>query len=139
MMVLLLVHDISPPRCGAGLGEGGELAGWDYATGAEFCKFGEEVAEFLVKDVEGWSTIAEWWREEMRRDRGKSILTFNEQVKNWKDLLDAERLRSTIAAARPDEKWSANFSTSKEEMLKWVDERIDALRKQLGLSPSYFR
>jgi hypothetical protein len=55
-------------------------------------------------------------------------------VEAWKDLLDAERTRATTAATL-DETWSRNFTTSKEDMLKSLDERIEGLRKKLGLAP----
>jgi len=69
-----------------------------------------------------------------RPRRGSDYPRFNEKVKDWNDLLDAERTRTTIGAT-PDEKWAETFTTTKEEMLKSVDERIEGLRKKLGLAP----
>lgn len=51
----------------------------------------------------------------------------------WNDLLWAERIRETIMTM-PDKKWSENFATSKEEMLRSVGTRIRELRKKLGLA-----
>jgi hypothetical protein len=51
----------------------------------------------------------------------------------WNDLLWAERIREKIITM-PEKKWSENFATSKEEMLRSVDTRIRELRNKLGLA-----
>jgi hypothetical protein len=65
---------------------------------------------------------------------GTDPLRFRERVKDWKELLEFERTRTTIEAT-PDEKWAETFTSTREETLNEVDERIDTLRKKLGLLP----
>jgi hypothetical protein len=81
---------------------------------------------------DGLGPVARRCKEKPRR--GKDAEEFSDKVTGWKDLLDAERTRVTITTT-PDEKWSENFATPKEQMLKSVDERIHRLRKKLGLVP----
>jgi hypothetical protein len=68
-----------------------------------------------------------------RPRRRKDSPEFAERVKDWNELLDAERTRTTIVNT-PHEKWSENFTTTKDEILASVDTRIAELRRKLGLA-----
>lgn len=70
-----------------------------------------------------------------RRSPGTELHKFKERVKDWKELLGAERTRTTIEATA-DEKWDQTITATKERQLNDVDERIDKLRKKLGFLPS---
>jgi hypothetical protein len=56
-----------------------------------------------------------------------------EREKVRKDLQDARGARSTVLSM-PSDKWAANFTSSKVDMLRSIDQRIDKLRKQLLLA-----
>lgn len=56
-------------------------------------------------------------------------LNFDEKVADWNDLLDAEARRTNVAKIT-DEKWVENFTTTKHQMLKSIDERIVRLRNK---------
>jgi len=53
-------------------------------------------------------------------------------MKLRRDLDAAKGLRATIVKMLDDE-WAKNLTTSKEDMLKKIDEDIAAMRKKLGL------
>jgi hypothetical protein len=86
--------------------------------------------------------VASWWQDavilwaaEGQRDtvRRQGPPRIERMLNAWNDLLWAERIRETIITL-PDKKWSENFATSKEEMLRSVGTRIRGLREKLGLA-----
>jgi hypothetical protein len=68
---------------------------------------------------------------------GGEAVDFDEKVADWNNLLDAEARRTNITEMT-DEKWVENFTTTKHQMLKSIDERIERLRGKLGLAPRGF-